>query len=82
MRDLPREPYLLEETLARVDAGLRTNHLERDGGVEHEIVSAPHVAHAALADARNHPVAAGDDGAGREPGSAGIGSASLVLSSS
>ena len=67
MRDLPCEPHFVQETFARIDAA-GEEHLEGDGRIEHEIVGAPHVAHAALTDAGNHAVTPGDFGAGHEPG--------------
>jgi hypothetical protein len=48
---------------SRASAPAGDDHLQRDGGVEDEIVRAPDVAHPALADARDHPVTAGEDGA-------------------
>ena len=59
MRDLPREPDLVEDRAARRRAGA-TDQLQRDRRLEHQIVGAPDVAHAAAAEARDHPVAAGE----------------------
>ena len=59
MRDLPREPDFVEDR-ARGLRARRMDQLQRDRGLEHEIVGAPDVAHAAAADARDHPVAAGE----------------------
>ena len=65
MGDLPRQPHLVEDPLAAVRDG-RVDQLQRDRGVEHEVVGAPDVAHAAAADPRDHPVAAGEQLAGLE----------------
>ena len=64
VRDLPREPHLLKDASAVRRAG-RVDQLERDRRLEDQVVGSPHVAHAAAADARNHPVAAGEQVAGR-----------------
>ena len=65
MRDLPRESHFVEDALARLGAR-RVDQLQRDRRLEHEVVGAPDVAHAAAADPRDHPVAAGEHVAGRE----------------
>ena len=59
MRDLPGEPDFVEDAVAHVGAG-GMDHLQRDRRLEHEIVGAPDVAHAAAADPRDHPIAAGE----------------------
>ncbi len=59
MRDLPRQPDLVEEPRPSLGAG-GVDQLQRDRRVEDEIVGAPDVAHAAAAEARDHPVAAGE----------------------
>ena len=57
MRDLPRQPHFVEEAIA-ADRAFRRDQLQRDRRVEHQVVGAPDVAHAAAADARHHAIAA------------------------
>ena len=52
------------------------DQLQRDRRLEDEVVGVPHVAHAAAADPRDHPVAAGEDIAGRERFASGFAAAS------
>ena len=60
VRDLPREPDFLEDARRGLTGLARVHQLERHGGLEHQVVRSPDVAHAAAADARDHPVAAGE----------------------
>jgi len=55
MRDATGEPHFLEESLSSGLAG-GPNQLQGDRRLEHEIVGAPHVAHPALPEPRDHPV--------------------------
>ena len=50
----------------RSDGLAELHQLERDRRLEHQVVGAPDVAHAAAADARDHPVAAGEHVARRK----------------
>ena len=51
---------------AVVVGGAAGQELQRDRLIEGEVVGAIHFSHAAAAEQRDQPVAAGDDGAGRE----------------
>src|SRR5207249_7256306 len=71
MRDLPRKTNLVQKQTPRFRAG-RAHQLERDRNSEHEIVGAPDISHAAVAQTRHHPVAAGEPLARREQPGRGI----------
>ena len=64
MRDLPRQPYFVQEAVAR-PALPGDNQLQRDRRPK-DIVGAPDVAHASLSEPRDHAVAAGKHVARRE----------------
>jgi hypothetical protein len=72
MRDLPRQPDLVQDPGDRTLPG-GTDEFEGDRRPQHEIIGVPHLAHAALADARDHPVAAGKHLAGGKPRSGAVG---------
>jgi hypothetical protein len=63
--DLSRQADFVQQPLAPF-RDRRVDQLQRHRRVEHQIVGAPHIAHAATADARDHPVAAGEELAGLE----------------
>ena len=65
--NLAGEPHFLEDDLPRLWIG-RVNQLERDLGLEHQIVGAPDLSHPAFAEARNHAISAGEDMAGQIAG--------------
>jgi hypothetical protein len=65
MRDPPRQPNFVEKK-DLPGRRRRPHDLQRDGHAEDEIVGAPHVAHPAVAQTRNHPVASGEHLACRE----------------
>ena len=65
VRDPPRQPYFV----AQQDLGRgrrRSDEFERDRHAEHQVVGAPDIAHAAAAETRDHPIAAGEHLAGRK----------------
>ena len=68
MRDLPRQPDLVRGCGDRASRGVERINLRATRRPQHEIVGAPHVAHAAPADARDHPVAPGNTLAGGKNG--------------
>ena len=71
VRDLPRQPDFVQDAAPR-PGRRRPNELQRDRRLEHQIVGAPDLAHAAAADARDHPVAAGEHLAGGKSGRVGV----------
>ena len=79
MRDLPRKTNLVQKQTPRFRAG-RAHQLERDRNSEHEIVGAPDISHAAVAQMRHHPVAAGEHLARREQLRRGIEGRRLAVS--
>ena len=50
----------------------RIDQLQRDGGLQDQVVGAPDIAHAAAADPRDHPIAAREHLAGGETASVGL----------
>ncbi len=57
---------------SRPSGPVDVDHLQRDRGLEDEVVGAPDVAHPAPADPRDHPIAAGEHLARREHVVAGL----------
>ena len=65
MRDLSRQADFVQDAAAG-PAGRGTNELQGDRRADDQIVGAPDLAHSALAEARNHPISAGEHLAGRK----------------